>query len=208
MLASPPTMPDESPAAPPTLSDRVAAAMPGWLLTICGLVIVGSAVLIPPWLEVRQLAWQKDVMTLQAQQLAAQSENYQRFREAIASDDPVLLERLAYVHLRVKPAGVSPLVTASERHGDVSILDPSASIDAWLHTPLPQEGVDYRPYQPIQSRLVRLTTGLSRIVLLGAGLCFMAAGIAATPWPDDRHLRPELRRSRFKGMWQRLRRRA
>lgn len=182
--------------------------MPGWLLVLCGLAIVGAAVLIPAWLEVRQLTWQHDVMALQAGQLETQAQGYERFREALASDDPVLLERLAYVHLRLKPAGVTPLFATSSRRGqEASILDPSASIDAWLHTPLPQEGVDYRPYQPIQSRMVRLTTGLSRLVVLGAGLCFIAAGLAATPMPDDRHLRPELRRSRFTAIWHHLRRR-
>lgn len=194
-------------------SERAAtgsAGLPGWMLMLCGLAIVGAALLIPPWLEVRQLAWQKQVMELQATQLETQAHTYERFREALASDDPVLLERLAFVHLRVKPVGVEPLAVPVLRGGGAGILEPSASIDAWLHTPLPREGVDYRPYQPIQSRLVRLTTGLSRLVLLGAGLCFVAAGLMATPWPDDSHLRPELRHARrgarLKEWWSRKRR--
>lgn len=213
---------------PAPLPERVAAALPGWVLLVCGVAVAGAAVLVPSWLEVRQLRWQQEVMEMQARQLQQQASGYERFREALAADDPVLLERLAFVHLRVKPAGVSPLVVpVSQRGGpgvgvlrrgadhgampELTLLDPSASIDAWLHTPMPREGVDYQAYQPIQSRLVRLTTGISRLVLLVAGLCFVAAGLWATPVGDQRDVRPELRREvlgdRLKAMWGRMKRR-
>lgn len=192
--------------------DRAASHLPGWIVLGCGLAMFGASLLVPPWLEVRALNWQLDVMRRQAEHLSRQADHYQAFHAALVSDDPVLLERLAFMQLREKPAGYTPLVVPVSQAAGGSVdasalsagvagllLEEGASVDTWLHEPLPREGVDYRAYEPIGSRLIRLTTGFSRVVLLAAGLVFVVAGLVATPGVARPTTRPELRgRSRLR----------
>ena len=92
--------------------DRVLAPVPAHLLIISGMLLLGMTVVMPAWMETRELGWQVALMKVQAQRLDEQEQSYRKFNDALAADDPVLLERLAYYHLHLKPAG-SATLTAS-----------------------------------------------------------------------------------------------
>jgi hypothetical protein len=180
--------------------DRLLAPLPGLLLIFAGMLMVGAAVLMPPWLESREMAWTLGLMHAQAEKLSEQAQGYREFNAALAADDPVLLERLAFYELRLKPAGSTPLVaqarvsTASLRPGRHAPATPiaqagSPTIDQMLHQPLPRPGVNTPRYQPIKTRLVRLTTGPMRFLVIAAGLLCLGAGLIA-PNPRKSDARP------------------
>ncbi len=179
--------------------DRGAAQVPGWLMLAGGAVLLAAAALVPAWLEARELCYQRDVMRLQHQRLLAQERAYARFLEALRTDDPAVLERLAFVHLRLKPVGADPLgvVMPDPQQGYTLHLvsDPNdpevcfrlvrdcldhpaaGNVDAWLYQPMPVEGVDYPPLSTVQGRIVRLATGPMRLPMAAAGLLCIAAGL-------------------------------
>ena len=152
--------------------ERCTTGLPGWLFLIGGLALLGLTLVMPGWMSLRELEWQRDVMQTQLEHLQAQHERYAAFFAALQSDDPVLLEHLAYTQLHFKPAGKELL--PSGESGELS-----ASIAAWLHEPLPQVGAQIEPLAPINSSLVRLTTGYSRFVLFGAAIACIGAGVAS-----------------------------
>lgn len=174
--------------------DRLLAPVPGLLLISAGMLMVGAAVLMPSWLEIRELAWKRDLMKVQSEKLAQQAGNYRDFDAALAADDPVLLERLAFYHLHLKPVGATPLVSppratnVSMRGGQrtaVPVWQAGVpTIEQMLHQPLPRPGVDTPVYQPIKTRLVQITTGPMRLIVILAGLVCLGAGLIA---PNPRH---------------------
>lgn len=96
----------------PAGATRYAAALPGWLLLVGGLALVALGVLTPQWLENERLAWRQTVLTAQTAHLTAQAERYTELHQALAEEDPVLLERVAFVELGLKPVGKTPLLPA------------------------------------------------------------------------------------------------
>lgn len=174
------------------VAGRLGPHTPGWILLICGVGLLNLTLLIPAWLESRQLAWQRQVMQLQVDRLKRQQQRYEQFQQALGHEDPVLLQQLAYWHLNMMPVGLTPVrvrgtipgtgdpyLVLSGLHDSTIRLDhgPQMRIETWLHTPLPQLGVDYKPYQSIRSRLVRITTGSMRIGCVAAGLIFLVGGL-------------------------------
>lgn len=105
---------DEQPQA---AADRV-AALPGWLLLAGGLALVALAVLTPQWMENQRLAWQRTVLEAQTRHLTDQAQRYAELHEALAEGDPVLLERVAFVELGLKPRGKQPLLPSPETAPD------------------------------------------------------------------------------------------
>lgn len=169
-------------------------ALPGWLYLLAGLTLLAMALLTPTWQANCELTWQRDLMRLQAQRLERQARNYQQFHAALVAEDPILLERLVFIHLHQQPQGKQPL----EEAGPLTVAGPaaqaqaslwqdlalssglgelSAAVDAWLAEPLPVVGVDIAPPKPVNSRLTRLTQGPSRLVMLVAALACLAAGV-------------------------------
>ena len=161
---------DDSPHANPI--DRAAAWLPGWLFLAAGLALLALVLLTPAWLNHRDLAWQRDLMRLQVQQMERQAQRYADFHDALAAEEPVLLQRLALMQLGLTPADKTPLWMGGRD---------SAAVDAWLAQPLPRVGVDVPAPRPIDSRLTRLTTGLPRTLLITAALACVLAGVWATP---------------------------
>jgi hypothetical protein len=190
---------------------RAVAALPGWVLLGAGLTLLGLAVLVPAWVDSRALQWQVGLMREQARLLGEQERDYKQFQDALAKDDPVLLERLAFYHLRLKPAGSDPLALVrpgsppgparvSQRGTTASGLSAPAalppikapSIEEMLNRPLPSPGPDYPPFEPERSRLVRLTRGISQIAMAAAGMFCVAAGLLAGSGPRKRPAAPEV----------------
>lgn len=184
--------------------ERFFAQLPGWMFLLSGMALLSIAAITPSWLECRELAWKRDVMRLQAQRLDEQTQAYEQFHQALASDDPVLLERLAYFQLRLKPAGTqtlfesplpgnvsrgpmlvsqrrgdrfSPMATATSSVATQDLQQTMAAVEIWLHRPVPRVGVDYAPYQPLRSRLVDLSTGRTKIWVLVAGLILIVMAL-------------------------------
>ncbi len=163
--------------------------------------MLAMAVLVQPWLQYRQLQRQHNIMQIQANRLAQQQRAYDSFYVSLRANDTLLLERLAYHHLGLKPAGVEVIKVPYNDAGTISFATvgpESAStwsaprpmsvevattrvadfstdtLESWLHTPLPRVGSSY---EIPQTRLVRLTTGLNQLVLTAAGLLCVAAGL-------------------------------
>jgi len=185
-----------------------------------GLTLLGMTLITPEWLSWRELVWQRDMLKLQAESLEDQREQYAAFYDALLADDPVLLERLAFTHLRYKPAGkrlMNDLWLASGPAPGTTGIDAGSAgmpvmpgtnevIESWLATPQPVVGRDIKPLRPINTRMTRLTRGPSRYVLLAVAIICLIAGLwpekieAQEPasdidWEDDEtdHPRPPLR---------------
>jgi hypothetical protein len=176
---------------------RVLAKAPGWVFVLAGLALIAAPVLVPPWLASQRVAYQHHVLEQRAEALTRQRERYDQFLSALEAADPLLLKRLAYEQLRMKPA--HPENPPAEAPGGESVPgggeqasrdsggtqrlaadSPMVPVDAWLDRPLPRVGAGIEPYTPPRSRLVRLATGYTRWGMLGAGLLTLAAGLMAT----------------------------
>ena len=94
--------------------------VPGWLFLLSGMALIGLTVLVKPWMQCNQLRRQHDLMQVQAQNLGHQQEAYQRFYSMLQSRDPVLLQRLAYHYLNLKPVGVAVLNGFADGPGSVA----------------------------------------------------------------------------------------
>jgi hypothetical protein len=172
----------------------LAPHLPRWIYLACGMTIIALALLVKPWLDCRQLMWQKEVMAQQSDRLASRSRAYQQFHTAVVNDDPVLLEHLAYHQLSLKPIGATMLTASSP--------DAPHPADRWAlgmllaqeehppkHSPLPGRNEPMPPdrphaWQPINSRLIRLTTGPARLPLIAAGVLCLAAGMWSSLGPQ------------------------
>lgn len=168
--------------------DAALAAAPGWMFLLVGLALAGAMVLLPAYIELREASWQRDLMRLQAQRLSEQEERYEEFAAALERDDPTLLRRLAYAQLRLKPVDRQPL--GSSQAGRPEVVGVAGypagltsredeRVEAWLRRPLPEVGVDVQPLAAINTRLVRLTRGWYRGVVLAAAVLCVVAGL----WP-------------------------
>jgi hypothetical protein len=144
----------------------------------------------PEWMGWRELVWQRDVLKIQSERLETQRASYEQFNDALAADDPVLLERLAFTQLRVKPAGKrlindlwavagpdSGATPGAAQASDGQLYAGSEVIESWLASPQPVVGRDIQPLRVIDSRLTRLTRGPARYVLLTVAVLCLVAGL-------------------------------
>lgn len=177
-------------AQPARIVDRIFGVLPDWMFLASGLALLSLALVTPNWLACGELAKQRDLMRLQAERLSDQKARYQEFYDSLAVDDPVLLERLAFTQLGLKPVGKQVLdqpefqgLDETEAQRRAELVATSASIDKWLLEPLPEPGIDTPAYGHVDSRLVRLTTTVPmRAGMIGAAIACLAAGL----WPTKR----------------------
>ncbi len=176
--------------------ETLLTALAGWLPVLAGGALLGMTLVTPEWMGWRELLWQRDMLVLQSEGLAEQRASYAGFADALAADDPVLLERLALTQLRYKPVGKRLLDGVGQGFGPgvvegevVAVGNPGLAngqarspgvIEAWLSTPQPVVGRDIEALKPMNTRLTRLTTGHSRFVLMGVGLVCLLVGL----WPE------------------------
>lgn len=184
----------------PNPLDTLLTALAGWLPMLGGMTLLAMVLITPEWMGWRELVWQRDVLNLQAERLETQRASYAQFHDALAADDPVLLERLAFTQLRYKPAGkrlredlwavAGPgevVATAPTAVGDGGqVYGSSEVIESWLTSPQPVVGRDIQPLRVINSRLTRLTRGPARYVLLAVAILCLAAGVLPNDPQSDK----------------------
>jgi cell division protein FtsL len=173
------------------IAERVLAQVPGWLFLLVGLTLVALAVLTPAWMGCQRSAWRHEVMQARAEAAQREHRRYQQFHTALKQGDPLLLERLAYAQLRMKPTDTrlagppadSPVPGGSDARPRTGPTGEPAMLPIvdWLAVPMPRVGQQLDPFQPRDTRLTRLATGPSRWVMLAAGLLFAVAGLAGGP---------------------------
>ncbi|MEX0653341.1 MAG: hypothetical protein WD534_01245 [Phycisphaeraceae bacterium] len=175
------------PLDPDHPAERFFAALPGWLFLIGALTLLALMLLTPAWLHGREMAWKQQFMQAQLEHLEAQQQRYQQFHAALQSHDPVLLERLAFTHLRLKPAdkqlldpagSTAMVATPSGPAGSATPGDrlPSAAVEAWLAEPMPVVGEDVPAPHRLETRLTRLVQGRSRLgIIVAAMLCLLGS---------------------------------
>ncbi len=159
-----------------------AASLSGWLLILGGMAMLAIAVLTPQWIENHRLAWERDLMQLQAQTLEQQAERYDHFLKAVEFGDPAVLRRLALAHLRMSPDEMKLLespagTTEPSTDRDAADLAGSAALEDWLSLPTPVVGRDVAPFEEPDTRLVRLATGWYRLPLVLAGAVCLMVGL-------------------------------
>jgi hypothetical protein len=145
---------------------ELACQLPDWVFLATGLAILTAALLVPPYLELRQLLWQRGLQAKQYQTMVQQTRDYRAVVRALDAHDPVLLERLAYPYLHLKPAGATPLLVS----GPGAPADRFAPVDTWLQRPMPRVGVDYPAYAPLEAPWLRYVTGSLRLPAIKVGI--------------------------------------
>ena len=177
----------------------------GWACLAIGMAIAAALAIVPAWLDLREAEWERGFIELWRSRQQETVEAYEQFALALQSNDPVLLERLAFEQLRHKPAHGQLMklpddvasawkirqawLAGDGRWGMWNTLDheeleaaplqpmPAASIEQWLHLPQPVVGVDYPPYVEPDTMLVRIATGPKRLLLLGLAGAFILCGL-------------------------------
>ncbi|MHC4997188.1 MAG: hypothetical protein ACYTGQ_19290 [Planctomycetota bacterium] len=154
--------------------DRVDAA--GWLLLVCGVAVIAITVLIPPWLSEKQLESQAQALYRQACLDEILLTNSQAFVRALERGDPLLMQRLAYHHLNLKPIGAEVIFDSA-----LQTDQPVPSMDQWVRPTLAPIHVNAEKYTLPDTRLVRLITGASRPWVLAMGGWLVLMGLLMNP---------------------------
>lgn len=154
--------------------DRVDAA--GWLLLICGVAVITITVLTPPWLSEKQLESQAQALYRQACLEEIQLTNSQAFVRALERGDPLLIQRLAYHHLNVKPQTAETIFESPNL-----THRPVPSMDQWVRPNLPPIRINTKSYTLPDTHLVRLITGASRPWVLAMGGWLVLMGLLMNP---------------------------
>lgn len=81
----------------------------GWLLLVAALLVIAPALLLPAWREVTQLRAQKRALAAKLTATHDRTASTHRIISGIENADPLVLTRLAWHELHLKPAGARPL---------------------------------------------------------------------------------------------------
>ena len=172
----------------------------GWLMLLAGMGMLALTMLSPAWLSVRQLAMQQSELADKTRYLIGQLDAYQQFHLALVRGDPTVLERLAYDHLRLRPASttmvgsVDPRAAVSGMHKAVHSPDPALarSVDRWLYRPVPAIR-DARELATITTRLAAVARGPARLTLIASATVALAMGLLMPIGATPRHRRQAAR---------------
>ncbi|MEM1354127.1 MAG: hypothetical protein AAGH88_04505 [Planctomycetota bacterium] len=165
-----------------------------WIFVAVGIAAIAAGSLIPAYLDTLETREQRKLIQLKADQLREERDRYRDFYLALQADEPILLERLAFTQLRLKPVGTDT--------ADFGPIDPAAVIDSpdpdtirqvamqwrssqsveyWLSRPdLKQQArVAVELERPRDTRLIRTVTGEYRPFVSGFGAFVLLVGL----WP-------------------------
>lgn len=152
----------------------------GWLLLALGLGIVGATALLPPYLDLERTRAQEVVLHRRHRLLEVQHQNHRSFIRAVRNNDPLLMRRLAWHHLHVKPSGADPVGEWA-----VGSDDPAPPIRRWVAPDLPPIDPAVIDRSLPQTRLVRLLTGQTRPWVLAFGGWLILMGLMINPTPPS-----------------------
>jgi len=186
--------------------DQVLTALSGWLLLCAGLSILAAGVLLPTWRATESLRVQRDQMFEQAQWMQRQRETFSSVREAVVGGDPIILERLAFHHLRLKPENaqlvrvdeqvlqpgyppsygpITPVAHENALPGFSVLVESLETVDDWALEPMHPAPVATSPAEEPRTRLDRLTSGPTRLLTTGFGLVCLIGGLWFGARPSD-----------------------
>ena len=164
------------------LSIVIQTRVPGQILSLVllcvGASLVAAVILMPTYLENRELEWQRQLLSLQAQRMAEQDEAYRQSLEALDRGEPILLERLAYEYLNLKPSETTLIAQSPDTSDDGG--REMKRIEDWVRRRLPQVGVDLPPLSPLsthQAKLAHISTGRARLPMLILGSALLILGL-------------------------------
>lgn len=158
--------------------DRHDAA--GWLLMLLGAAIVAATVLAPPWLDLQRMQKQDRVLQRRAHRIQLQQQNYHAFIRAVERADPMIIQRLAWHHLNLKPAG-----THTIRPNVPVERGPIPSVHRWVRPNLPPLPTTSEAAAIPETRLVRLLIGPPRPWVLAFGGWLVLIGLMVNPTPPE-----------------------
>jgi len=159
------------------IRNRVLGHLLSLIFLLVGLGLLAAVVLMPTYLENRELEWQRDLLRLQAQRMTEQDTAYRQSLNALDRGEPVLLERLAYEYLNLKPSQTT-LVNQTPSSEDTEKV--ARRIEDWVRRPLPVVGVDLPALKPLPShkaRLAHVATGRARLPMLILGAALVVLGL-------------------------------
>ena len=181
----------------PTILRDALTLLPGWFFLLAGLATVIACLMMPALQEHRMMQWRKQTLATQVQLLENQAGIYKRFDTALAEEDPILLQRLAYTQLGLIPQGTGPLQfnqplppigesTYSTQHADgwfsAHFVAFASGQDVYESVLEPGEiPPAMQPPQQVNSSLARLTTGSLQPWVMLLGLVGVTLGLVANP---------------------------
>ena len=150
------------------ISERIERAdLGGWLPLAAGLALIALAVLLPAWGDLNQTRGQLDQLSVR---LADQTERLHRYQQLIVSvrnDDPMIIQRLAWNELRLKPVGVEVLGEPPMDGRMVGVHERWVGVSTPTALPTPDG----------RSRLERLMNGPRRPMVMLAGALLIGFGL-------------------------------
>jgi hypothetical protein len=153
----------------------------GWMLLLSGFFIVAVTVLAPAWMDLKRIEAEVAVLDRQQQTLEMRHINTQAFVRAVERDDPILMQRLVWHHLNLKPEGAEPVELSITQESRPS----PPPIEQWVRPNLgPVDGAAAAVAPYPDSRLVRLTTGPTRAWTLAFGGWLILLGLLINPSPS------------------------
>jgi hypothetical protein len=142
----------------------------GWVLLAAGLLMAAVAMVTPAWLEANHLRAQVRIMDDQMSRMQTEQASYEQYVAALNQGDPLILQRLAWGELNLKPAGAQILAQPSNV-GPAS----TARFESWLSGEL--QPTDAPPSMIPDTMLVHWTSGSHRLWLGGAAAMLIAWGL-------------------------------
>jgi hypothetical protein len=136
-------------------------------LLCLGIGLIACCVLIPAADENRRLAYEREKLRIDLEQINKQTELNDEFLKKVA-DDPTLAERLAQRQMKMVREGNSVLELAGHSNHDMSPFE-------LVTLPPPPEMAPYRPVGGKLSTICR--NPRSQLYLMGTGLMLVAVGL-------------------------------
>jgi hypothetical protein len=148
----------------------------GWTISVlcAGIALIACCVLIPQADANRRLAYERETLQRDMQNIEQQIQVNQEFLKKV-SDDPTLAQRLAERQMKVIPEGEHVVDLTHEPEG----MSPFQLVNVAPPAPLP-------PYRPVGGTLARICYGPhSRLYLIGMSLGLIATGLVLGASPQD-----------------------
>jgi hypothetical protein len=148
----------------------------GWTISVlcAGIALIACCVLIPQADANRRLAYERETLQRDMQNITQQIQVNQEFLRKV-SDDPTLAQRLAERQMKVIPEGEHVVDLMHEPEG----MSPFQLVNVAPPAPLP-------PYRPVGGTLARICYGPhSRLYLIGMSLGLIATGLVLGASPQD-----------------------